>query len=39
MQELAGGLLSRPAERRLVRRVGPSLRALERMIAEAEKRP
>jgi len=37
--ELAGTPLPRPAERRRLRRVGPSLRALERLVALAEKRP
>jgi hypothetical protein len=38
LAELAGTPLPRPAERRRLRRVGPSRRALERLIAEAETR-
>lgn len=37
--ELAGDTLPRPRERRRTRRRGPSLEALEALIAEAEKRP
>ncbi len=37
--ELAGDTLPRPRERRRSRRRGPSLEALEALIAEAEKRP
>jgi hypothetical protein len=37
--ELAGTPLPRPAARRRLRRVGPSLRALERLVTLAEKRP
>lgn len=37
--ELAGGTLPRPAERRGIRRRGPSLKTLESLIAEVEKRP
>jgi hypothetical protein len=37
--ELTGGDLPRPREGRRTRRRGPSLQALEALIAEAEKRP
>jgi hypothetical protein len=37
--ELAGTPLPRPAERGRLRRAGPSLRTLERLVALAEKRP
>ena len=37
--ELAGASLPRPAVRRRLRRLGPSLRTLEHLVAEAEKRP
>ncbi len=37
--ELAGDTLPRPRERRRTRRRGPSLEALEALIADAEKRP
>ena len=37
--DLSGGTLARPRERRRTRRRGPSLQALEALIAEAEKRP
>ena len=37
--ELAGDTLPRPAERQRSRRRGPSLQALEALIAEAERRP
>ncbi len=38
LRELGGANLPRPAERRGIRRGGPSLRALEGVIAEVEKR-
>ena len=37
--DLAGGTLPRPAERRGIRRRGPSLKTLESLIAEVERRP
>jgi hypothetical protein len=39
LSALAGAELPRPAERRVVNRRGPSLHALEGLIAEIERRP
>ena len=40
LRELAGSeMLPRPADRRGLRRRGPSLRAIEELVAEIERRP
>lgn len=39
LSALAGAELAPPAERRVARRRGPSLHAIERIIAEIERRP